>query len=195
MAIIKLNNQSISAVSALPSSITTGSVVLLSTQTASADTSIVFDLSTLDADRNYSHYHLYTNLTMTTSNTNFNVQIGTNTSTWITTNYNYGYTYNIVATGNGHYNGSAGSSFVPYGANDAASNPIRIMAFMSNMNTASSMPFCKSVRVYNDNSSGNATFDEGTMAYYSSGDYRALRLSATSSTIASGTATLYGVKS
>ena len=194
MAIIKPNNNTLSAITSLPAAITTGSLIKLSTQTASSDASIVFDLSSLDSSREFSNYQLYTNLIMTTSNTNFDVQIGTDTSNWITSAYNFGFNYNTVGVNNGNSNGNNGSSIVPYGANDSGSNPIRIISFLGNMNTASSMPYAKSVRIYNDNSSGAARFDNGAHAYYTSGDYRALRLNATSSTIASGTTTLYGVK-
>ena len=45
MALIKLNNNSISAVTALPSAIDTGSLIKISSASASSDASVSFDLS------------------------------------------------------------------------------------------------------------------------------------------------------
>jgi type II secretory pathway pseudopilin PulG len=82
MALTKISNNSLSAISSLPASIPTGALTLLSTQTASASASISF---TSGIDSTYDSYVFkFINIHPATDATNFTFQADTGTNT----NYN-----------------------------------------------------------------------------------------------------------
>ena len=82
MALTKISNNSLSAISTLPASIPTGALTLLSTQTASSSASIEF---TSGIDSTYSSYVFkFINVHPATDNVEFHFQADTGTNT----NYN-----------------------------------------------------------------------------------------------------------
>tara|TARA_R100000655_G_scaffold109707_1_gene165058 strand:- start:231 stop:836 length:606 start_codon:yes stop_codon:yes gene_type:complete len=201
MAIIKPNNNTISAITALPAAIPTGSLVKLSTITASSSTSISFDgLFTSD----YKNYIVYlNNILPATDNVQPRVRYRQSNADMTATQYgvaNVGI-YRQDGTGDAVINGGQNEDYAAIAYNNGGSNvaqdfgfngyieifnPLdtvgyKLMSGKINQVRADAAYFQTKIFIIRNEANTNAL--SGVSLFMSSGN------------ITSGTATMYGIKS
>ena len=198
MAIIKPNNNTISAITALPAAIPTGSVVKLQTQTASSSSSITFTSTYITTT--YKKYFLdYTNVTISSDGGNIAATVSyDNGSNYVTSGYYYwrifshsNMTNNTLASGGGSNNSSllmvgTGSGI---GTSTDESGSGRMTIF--DPNSADSKFFLsQGMHINND---GNLSQQMIYQSLKTSSTINNIKIEPNTGTINTGTFTLYGV--
>ena len=152
-------------------------ISVLSKQTVTNVSSVVFDLSTLDPNRMFKHHRLVCNMSSAAAGNNFHVQIGTDASTYVT-NANF-----MSYTRCGDVDGSAtptmhstpgGGSFVTWYTNTNGSGQT-LQGDIIGLNQTSSNPAVFFQRTYLIHSSNKTDLIYGVARVNSGGDYRFLR--------------------
>jgi len=198
MAIIKPNNNTISAITALPAAIETGSLVKLQSQTASSSSSITFTSTYITTT--YKKYYLdYTNVTISSDGGNIASTVSyDNGSNYVTSGYYYwrifshsNMTNNTLASGGGSNNSSllmvgTGSGI---GTSTDESGSGRMIIF--DPNSADSKFFLsQGMHINND---GNLSQQLIYQSLKTSSTINNIKISPNTGTINTGTFTLYGV--
>jgi len=198
MAIIKPNNNTISAITALPAAIPTGSVVKLQTQTASSSSSITFTSTYITTT--YKKYFLdYTNVTISSDGGNIAATVSTNNgSSYITSNYYYHRIFSNSGTSSNSLASSGGtgnSSLLMIGTGDGLgtstdeSGSGRMTIF--DPNSADSKFFiCEGIQITNAGALAQQYIYQGLI---NSSAINNIKISPNTGTINTGTFTLYGV--
>ena len=198
MAIIKPNNNTISAITALPAAIPTGSVVKLQTQTASSSSSITFTSTYITST--YKKYFLdYTNVVISSDGGNISATVSANNGTSYTTS---GYYYHRIYSNSGTSNNSLASSG---GTNNSA---LLMIGTGDGLGTSTDESGSGRMTIFDPNSADSKFFisegiiitNNGALAQQyiyqglvTSTTINNIKISPNTGTIVSGTFTLYGV--
>ena len=207
MALVKHNNNSISAVTSM-ASLTTGSMTLIKEQTASSSASISFVDGTSDVvlDSTYPIYKFeFINIHPANNNVYFEINFSTDSGS------NYNVTKTTTVFDAFHYENDGGNNLQYIGSRDLAqSTSNATIEFISNQNDQSCSGF---LHLFNPSSStfvkhfmsvGNDSWLDGSNAVsqnvYTAGygnttsPIDAVRFTVSSGNIDSGTIKLYGIK-
>lgn len=152
-------------------------ISVLSKQTVTNVSSVVFDLSTLDPNRMFKHHRLVCNMSSAADGNNFHVQIGTDASTYITNANHMGYTRAPETAASGtptmHSTGGGGSFVTWYGYTNGSGQTLQ--ADIIGLNQSSSNPAAFFQRTYLLQTSNKPDLIYGVSRVNNGGDYRFLR--------------------
>lgn len=199
MAIIKPNNNTISAITALPAAINTGSLVKLQSQTASSSSSITFTSTYITTT--YKKYYLdYTNVTISSDGGNVAATVSyDNGSSYVTSGiYKYVRYYSATDLSSNSIVSSAGTTNTSLlmvgtgnglGTSTDESGSGRMTIF--DPNSADSKFFLSEGMIIDN--TGKLTQQKIYQALITSNTINNIKLSPNTGTIETGTFTLYGV--
>ncbi len=198
MAIIKPNNNTISAITALPAAIPVGSITKLQTQTASTSSTITFTSTYLTST--YKKYYLdYTNVVISSDGGNISGTVSANNgSSYTTSGYYYwriisnsGTSNNTIASGGGTGNSSIAMLGTGVGIGTAADESGSGRLTIFDPNSADSKLFISEGLCIGDTGAlVQQTIYQGLVT---STTINNIKISPNTGTIVSGTFTLYGV--
>ena len=162
MALNFANNNSLSAITTLPASISSGAMTLLSTQTASSSSTISF---TSGIDDTYDSYVFkFYDIHPANNGVNFTFQVDTGTNT----NYNQ----TITSTAFQAYHGeSGGSPTLGYGSDKDQAQGTAFQVLMQPIGNGNDESGSGTLQLFNPSSSTFVKHFIGTTQYYNDGDY------------------------
>ena len=171
-------------------------ISVISKQTVTNVSSVVFDLSTLDPNRMFKHHRLVCNMSSAANGNNFHVQIGTDASTYITNANHMSYTRAAETDAGGtpamHSTGGGGS-FITWYTNTNGSGQT-VQADIIGLNQSSSNPAAFFQRTYLISGTNKPDLIYGVSRVNSGADYRFLRvIQASGSNGINGDFTLLGI--
>lgn len=154
-----------------------GGISVISKQTVTNVSTVVFDLSTLDPNRVFKHHRLICNMGSAAAGNNFHVQIGTGSSTYITNANHMAYTRGAETAANQtptmHSTGGGGSFVTWYAVTNGSG--MTMQADIIGLNQTSSNPAAFFQRTYLIHTSNKPDLIYGVSRVNSGGDYRFLR--------------------
>tara|TARA_B100000035_G_C20935524_1_gene525085 strand:+ start:335 stop:895 length:561 start_codon:yes stop_codon:yes gene_type:complete len=173
-----------------------GGISVMSKQTVSSVSTVVYDLSTLDPNRVFNHHRLICNMGSVANGDNMHIQIGTNSSTYITNANHMAYTRGAETAAGGtptmHSTGGGGS-FVTWYTNTNGSG-VTIQCDIIGLNQSSSNPAAFFQRTYLISGTNKPDLIYGVSRVNSGADYRFLRvIQASGSNGINGDFTLLGI--
>jgi hypothetical protein len=198
MALTKINNNTLSAVTTLPAAIPVGSITKLQTQTASSSSTITFTSTYLTAT--YKKYYLdYTNVVISSDGGNISATVSAdNGSSYTTSGYYY---WRIISN-----SGTSSNTIVSGGGTDNGS--LLMLGTGAGLGTSTDESGSGRMTIFDPNSADSKFFisegiiitNSGTLAQQyiyqgliTSTTINNIKISPNTGTIVSGTFTLYGV--
>ena len=162
MAIKVANNQSLTAITALPSAVSGGAMTLISTQTASGSSTLSF---TSGIDSTYDEYVFkFYDIHPATDDTDLQFQVDTGTNT----NYNQTITSTAFQAFHGE---SGGSPTLGYGSDKDQAQGTAFQVLMQPIGNGNDESGSGTLQLFNPSSSTFVKHFIGTTQYYNDGDY------------------------
>ena len=153
-------------------------ISVISKQTVTNVSTVVFDLSTLDPNRAFNHHRLICNMGSVAANNNMHIQIGTGSNTYVTNANHMAYTRAGETAAGGtptmHSTGGGGSFITWYTNSNGSATTIN--AEIIGLNQPSSNPAANCARTYLINGSNKTDLIYGVSRVNTGADYRFLRV-------------------